>query len=310
MSRLFLPAVAACLITAASASAATPIRPSASYLYAQREDGPLWLDIYDPAPCEVQMPTVIFIFGGGFVSGTRDAGHFKPFYRQLSEAGYRVVAIDYRLGLKGVTGMGISQRDKLKKAIDMAVEDLCSAVRFLLDNSDVTGVKSDAVVLCGSSAGAITALQADWERCNGGATASALPEGFAFAGVAAFSGAIYSESGVPAYRKSSPAPTVFFHGIDDKIVTYTQIRFMSLCFGGSSCLCKVFEKNDWPYAIYRFKGIGHEVAGSMVRNFPLMDRFIRLNVMGGGNFVEDSTISDSAIKPREDLKSLDQLYGK
>lgn len=48
-----------------------------------------------PAPC------LLFVFGGAFVSGTRDAETYRPFFEYMArEAGYTVVSIDYRLGLK------------------------------------------------------------------------------------------------------------------------------------------------------------------------------------------------------------------
>lgn len=285
------------------------IEPSASYLFAERADGPLWLDVYAPAKGTENegLPTVLYVFGGGFKTGSRDNVYLMPFFKRLTDSGYRVVSIDYRLGLKDVTKMGIAQRDLLKKAIDMAVEDLFSATVFLCNNAGVTGVDPANIVLCGSSAGAITILQADWERCNGGALASVLPKDFSYAGLVSFSGAVYSDRGKVAYRNAAPAPTVLFHGIDDKIVTYKKIALFNLCFGGSDCLYPVLLKSGVPCAIYRFAGIGHEVAASMMRNFPLMDRFIRANVCGGGVFCEDATITDSTIKPWE-IKSLDELY--
>jgi acetyl esterase/lipase len=255
----------------------------------------------------LNLPTVLYVFGGGFKTGSRDHEYLMPFFRQLTGGGYRVVAIDYRLGLKDVTKMGVSQRDLLKKAIDMAVEDLYSATAFLLANPEATGVDPAKIVLCGSSAGAITVLQADWERCNGAAVAAALPADFAFAGVVSFAGAIYSNQGKPRYRNAKPAPTLLFHGIDDKIVTYKKISFFSLCFAGSDALFPVLEKSGVPCAIYRFKGIGHEVAGSMERNYSLMDRFIRADVVGEKPFVEDAILTDSAIEPWK-LKSLDDIY--
>lgn len=310
MKRLLMMMLSASLLLAPQPSEAEPIlRPSSSFLFAERGSEQLWLDIYAPAPEKSadHLPTVLYVFGGGFKTGSRDHEYLMPFFRQLVDSGYRVVAIDYRLGLKEVKKMGIAQRDLLKKAIDMAVEDLFSATVFLLENAAETGVDPNKIVLCGSSAGAITVLQADWERCNGGALASVLPKDFAYAGVISFSGAVYSTQGKPGYRKAAPAPTALFHGIDDKIVTYKKISFFKLCFAGSDALFPALEKSGVPCAIYRFRNIGHEVAGSMERNFPLMDRFIRANVAGEKGFVEDATLTDSAIEPWN-LKSLDDIY--
>lgn len=311
MKRLLMSLFSACMIAVSLPAEAEPVlKPTSSFLFAEREDGQLWMDIYAPARGteKLKLPTVLYVFGGGFKTGSRDHEYLMPFFTQLTGSGYRVVAIDYRLGLKDVKKMGIAQRELLKKAIDMAVEDLYAATAFLLANPQATGVDPAKIVLCGSSAGAITVLQADWERCNGGAVAAALPADFAFAGVVSFSGAIYSKQGKPRYRQASPAPTLLFHGIDDKIVTYKKISFFNLCFAGSDTLFPILEKTGVPCAIYRFKGIGHEVAGSMERNYSLMDRFIRANVAGEKPFVEDATVTDSAIEPWVNLKSLDDIY--
>lgn len=311
MKRLLMTMFTVFLAAEISLSAETlpAITPTASFLFAERGADQLWMDVYAPAKgtAGLNLPTVLFVFGGGFKTGTRDQGYLLPFYKQLSDAGYRVVAIDYRLGLKEVTKMGIGQRDLLKKAIDMAVEDLFSATSFLLANPDATGVDPKNIVLCGSSAGAITVLQADWERCNGGALAAGMPKDFAFAGVVAFSGAVYSDRGAVRYRNAAPAPTMLLHGIDDKIVPYKKISFFNLCFAGSHCLFQVLEKSGVPCAIYRFKDIGHEVAASMAHNFPLMDRFLRANVVEKKVLVEDATMTDKAIEPWS-LKSLDDIY--
>lgn len=313
MKRLLTTMLSAGLLAAPGLplEAQPAIRPSATFLFAERGSEGLWMDVYAPASGTegLGMPTLLYVFGGGFKTGNRDHESLIPFYKRLTDDGYRVVAIDYRLGLKDVTKMGIAQRDLLKKAIDMAVEDLFSATVFLLDNAEATGVDPAKIVLCGSSAGAITVLQADWERCNGGALSAVLPRDFAYAGVVSFSGAVYSDRGAVRYRQAAPAPTLLLHGMDDKIVPYKKISFFNLCFAGSHCLFPVLEKSGVPCAIYRFKGIGHEVAGSMMRNYPLMDRFIRANVVDKETFTEDAALTDSAIKPWE-LKSLDDIYSK
>ena len=156
------------------------------------------MDVYDPADGSetsvngVEKPLVIFMFGGGFIRGTRDDESYNGWFRTMTENGYRVVSIDYRLGLKGSNKVGIAQVNVLDKAIHMAVEDLFSATNFILENADQFEVSPDNIVISGSSAGAISVMQAEYEIANGTSWASVLPEGFNYAGVMSFSGAILS----------------------------------------------------------------------------------------------------------------------
>ena len=212
----------------------------------------------------------------------------------LSDYGYRVIAIDYRLGLKGVKGMGVKQVRQLDKAIHLAVEDVFSAVSFLVQNASRFGIQPDNIVLSGSSAGAITALQADWECANRTEYAKELPEGFRFAGIMSFSGAIYSDKGVPKYQ-SAPAPTLMLHGTDDQLVPYSRIKFLNLIFAGSDVLAKTFLENGYNLNIYRFKGHGHEIANNMVISYPDEIRFLETNVMRKEKRIVDAMVDDPAI---------------
>ena len=45
---------------------------------------------------------MIFVFGGGFTSGERNAEIYIPYYEFLAGHGIDVVAIDYRLGLENI----------------------------------------------------------------------------------------------------------------------------------------------------------------------------------------------------------------
>ena len=286
-----------CLVCAAQPKAITP---SLTCMYAQRDTCDLYLDIYNPAPGSATTldgapkPSIIFIFGGGFISGSRDNEAYLPWYKMLTDDGYRVIAIDYRLGLKGVKGMGVKQVRYLDKAIHMAVEDLFSAVSYLVENAGRFGIQPDNIVVSGSSAGAITALQADWESANGTQWTRELPQGFRFAGVMSFSGAIFSDKGIPAY-KSAPAPTLMLHGMDDKLVTYTRIRFLNLVFAGSDVLSKVFLDGGYNINILRFKGHGHEIANNMVISYQDEIRFLENNVIGKKKRIVDAVIDDPSI---------------
>lgn len=69
------------------------------------------MDIYSPAEGSVteidgrRKPTILYIFGGGFMEGNRRDGTAMEWFEDMTGDGYGVVAIDYRLGLKGVRGV-------------------------------------------------------------------------------------------------------------------------------------------------------------------------------------------------------------
>lgn len=300
---------------------AARIEPSGTYLYAQKDGEDLCLDIYEPADsarCFVQIdsvtsvrkPTVLFVFGGGFVMGSRDHEHYNAWFESLVSEGFRVVSIDYRLGLKGVGKMGVAQRDKLDRAIHMAVEDIFSSVLFLRENKEELGVDTGNIVLAGSSAGAISVLQADYELCNRTSYAAALPEGFRFKGVMSFAGAIYSTKGPVKYEKQSPAPTLFLHGTADKLVNYDQIRFLQIGFFGTNRLVERFSKFGYSYNVYRFKDHGHEIASSMPWTLPLQLQFLMTNVIKGVSSVIDTTVDDPRIEAPEEWKRGPEAFYK
>lgn len=300
-----------CLVCAAQQKVITP---SATYLYAHRDTCDLYLDIYNPAPGSATTidgaakPAIMFVFGGGFVMGERNNESYLPWYKMLTDDGYRVIAVDYRLGLKGVKKMGVAQVRLLDKAIHMAVEDVFSAVAFLARNQERFGIQMDNIVLSGSSAGAITSLQADWESANRTEYANELPEGFRFAGVMSFSGAIYSDKGVPKYS-SAPAPTLMLHGTDDNLVPYTRIKFLNLIFAGSDVLAKAFLENGYNYNILRFKGRGHEIANTMINYYADEIRFLETNVIKKERRIVDSMIDDPSIPVPDWAKAtVDDLY--
>ena len=236
-----------------------------TYQYSVKDTQSLKLDIYSNEELKVKKPTILFVFGGGFFTGHRDDKFYITYFRKLVQHNYKVVSIDYRLGLKGVKKLGPLHTKPLRNAIDTAVTDLYHATAYLINNADRLGIDSSKIILSGSSAGAITVLQADWEKRNHTDLTLPLPANFQYAGVISFAGAILSYRGAPSY-KMAPAPTMLFHGTEDKVVVYNKIRLFNKGFFGSNYLAKSFKKHKYPYYYQRVEGMGHEVAGSPMTN--------------------------------------------
>lgn len=276
--------------------------------YAERDSGFLKMDLYLPAEAAADRPCIIFVFGGGFLAGDKSKEVNTKFCRELSERGFVTAAINYRLGLKGVKGVGPLNVKPLQEAIRMAVEDLYDATAFLCKNSKSYGIDSEKIIICGSSAGAVTVLQADYERSRGTALSARLPENFRYAGVVSLAGAILSFEGKPDYLQR-PAPTYFFHGTDDKVVVYNKMQVFNMGFFGSHALIKRFEKFGYPYAAYRYRDMGHEIAElPMQRNVDDIIAFIRLYALEKRPLRSDFSLKDETLKPYLKLKSHKDLY--
>lgn len=295
-------------------AASAQVTPDATYMFAQRDTCDLYMDVYDPADGSetsingIDKPTVIFMFGGGFIRGTRDDEDYNKWFETMTENGYRIISIDYRLGLKGSDKVGVAQVNVLDKAIHMAVEDLFSATNFILDNADQFGVSADNLVISGSSAGAITAMQAEYEIANSTKWASVLPKGFNYAGVMSFSGAILSREGKVDYKKA-PCATLMLHGTSDGLVPYKQIKVLKLGFFGGGKLVERFKKFGLNYNMYHFMGYGHEIAGSMYTTFDLQDKFLKINVMQKKMRIVEAWIDDPNVYKGAGPQSRKELYG-
>lgn len=262
-------------------------------LYAIKDHQELRMDIYqlsgeveDPQPC------LIFLFGGGFKGGERDAPHYTSYFQHFASKGFTVASIDYRLGMKDQKAPGVFNTKPLQNAIGIAVEDLYKATAYLVDHAHELKIDPSLFIISGSSAGAITVLQADYELQNRLPSAGILPEKFRYAGVISFAGAIFSTEGVPSYEQR-PAPTLFFHGSADKLVPYNKFRFFRIGMFGSKTLTKVFRESKFPYLFYSMEDIGHEVSEYPMTEFlPEIQKFIQDYIFEQRQWMTDIRFKD------------------
>jgi len=121
------------------------------------------LDLWRPLDAEEAVPTLIYIHGGGWVSGKREqyALMFLPFI----EMGFAVANVQYRMA-------HVSPAPS-------AVQDCRAALRWIIYNADKYGFDTEKLVLFGHSAGAHLALMTgmldsaagfDWEIPGGSDT--------------------------------------------------------------------------------------------------------------------------------------------
>ena len=289
-----------------------------TYLFAQRDSCELYLDIFRPtegSPTQLdslQKPTILFVFGGGFIMGERSGKWNRTWYQLLNDNGYTVVSVDYRLGMKGYkVGKGLAGAlkavDRFQLSQDVGVEDVYSAVAFLAEKRETLGIDPDNIVLAGSSAGAIISLAAEYGIVNG--TAKGLPEGFNFKGVMSFAGAIISTSGAPHFNKA-PCPILLLHGTADKAVQYKKMSIAGKGIWGSSWLAKDWEKKGYDnYCIYRFHESSHDVAAYMPYVWDIEKAFLEQNVMQGHARRIDAVVDDASL-PRWGQLSMDDIYSR
>ena len=268
-------------------------RPDESIAFAQYDTLALEMDLYFPKDDAESHPCIVYSYGGGFVDDNQRHFDTRRLCRSLADEGFVVIATNYRLGLRGVQFKGVSGMVKpLENAITMAAEDVMKVTRYAVDYAAELTVDPERIILMGSSAGAITSLQCDYERCNRSDLAKQyLPEGFRYAGVIAFAGAIFSRKSLD-YPHDTPAPTLMLHGTADRLVTYKQIKFFGIGFYGSDGIARTFKERHYAHKIIRFTDEGHTVASRYFTHYDDILWFIRHMVLEPKHYEIDETFYD------------------
>lgn len=274
--------VVAVVVSCATLSAQSVVCDT--FHYATNGGEELYLDRYMlDGEADAPRPCMIFAFGGGFVRGERDHEYYSIYFDRLAREGIVVVSIDYRLGLKNLqpdSGM-IAMISIFDNAVNIAVEDMYAATNYVIDNAEAWMVDTSKIMISGSSAGAITAVQAEWMRCNGAERAEVLPADFRYAGVVSCAGAIFSVKGKPKF-KSAPAPMLLFHGTSDSNVPYDHASMFGVGFYGSEYITKQLNKLDSPYWFYSAEYVDHRMAATpLIYNCDIIMQFIRDFVLRG-----------------------------
>lgn len=220
------------------------------------------LDLYVPQARRGQAPLVVWVHGGGWRMGSKEAiargGPYSAFRTTLLHAGYAVASVNYRL-----TPDGAFFPDQ--------IHDVKAAVRYLNIYGPAMGVDATRIVVAGDSAGGNLAMlmgttvgdpelegelgvrgrafgirgvvsyygTADQQRifldreelgCDRGAPGSLSNQGLLFGGIDPSdpANANIVEPGNPV-RRAAPdsVPMLFFHGTSDCVVPHTQALRMA-----------------------------------------------------------------------------------
>ncbi len=255
---------------------------STTELYAVVDGDSLYMDYYRSFhKSENRRPCLIFLFGGGFAFGERDAECYKPLFESMLNIGYDVASIDYRLGMKGYAPESLDGFvGQLSQSITMATMDLYAATGYILSHADERGIDPRKIVVCGSSAGAITALQGEYGICNG-LTQGVLPDGFNYAGVISFAGGIMAVGDTLAWS-SQPAPILMFHGTADSNVPYDVIGVGGASIFGSGYISSQLDGMSYPHIFHSVDNARHELAITPItQNWAEISLFLNEFVDGG-----------------------------
>jgi acetyl esterase/lipase len=101
------------------------------------------LDVYRPADASGPLPTVVWVHGGAFVSGSKDL--IAGYLRVLAGQGFTVVAVDYSIAPEA--------------RYPTPVRQTAAALDHVLREADRLGVDASRVVLAGDSAGSQVVAQ-------------------------------------------------------------------------------------------------------------------------------------------------------
>jgi len=122
-------------------------------------DETLYMDIYEPEGDTLEdRPLIIFMFGGAFVSGSKEAQNIVDLCIGYAKKGYVSAAIDYRLTTNLILN---SSENKAYEAVIKAIQDLKAAIRYFRMNDSLYNdyrIDSDRIYVGGISAGAIASL--------------------------------------------------------------------------------------------------------------------------------------------------------
>lgn len=246
-----------------------------------------------PAEHSQIRPAVIFAFGGGFTHGTPDEPGYLPYFEFLARQGYVVLSIQYRTELATYKPTGSSSQlqgfvKALTKAVTDATTDYLTATGYILEHAAEWKIDPAKIVATGSSAGAITAIQAEYAIVTG--SAKGLPEGFNYAAMVTFAGALYAE-GAPLGIKDF-CPIMMFQGDADQRVPYYSLTVGNSGMYGSHYIAEQLKANGRPGALYTVLGADHSMATTpMTQNLYDIAGFIHHVLTGDKNEFAWTTVT-------------------
>ena len=252
----------------------------------------LYLDVYVPENDYINdRPLIIFMFGGAFVTGSKNSPVMQELCTRYAKMGYVASAIDYRLT---PTLIWNGTEENAYKAVIKAIHDLKAAIRYFRMNDqlyDDFGIDTSRIYSGGSSAGAIASVNAAYIN-----NASEIPESIydyvmEYGGLEGFSGNLGYNSefygvvnlcgaiGHYDWIEVDDIPIVSVHGDEDTVVPYADdlvtLFGINLQVYGSYIIHQTMIELGNQSALHTFEGEGHTPYGYSDAYMDLTIEFTR-----------------------------------
>lgn len=220
-------------------------------------------DLFQPKDDnEVQRPLVIWMHGGGFKFGTKNAKDIQLWSKTFAQRGYVCAAINYTLSKRNP----LFHFDELLKSSYYAVQDAKLAVAYFRKNAAQYHIDPDKIILAGNSAGGMMALQAAYSSNEELAKLAGIPatgsaDRLKVAAVINFWGAIYNLD----WLKNAHVPIVSALGSKDGLVPPTH---KSAPLYGGVDIHHAADKLNIPNDLKIFDGYSHQLQKHFNPIFP------------------------------------------
>ncbi|HNY62144.1 MAG TPA: alpha/beta hydrolase [Bacteroidales bacterium] len=240
------------------------------------KDLELKMDLYIPQSNDsYKRPLLVCIHGGAFYIGDKENPAIVAFCKQFASLGYTTASINYRLGYT-------LNKSSIERTGYQAIQDAHAAIRFLVNKQNEYQIDTSTIFVCGTSAGAITALNLAYmtnanrpessrksffndELGDIETSGNNLKERFTIKGVGNMWGAINDIN----HLKTAPIPVISFHGDQDRIVPYgydypfevVSKKLGKIIFGkmyGSYEIHKMLKQLKTREKLVTFKNSDHE----------------------------------------------------
>ena len=212
----------------------------------------LKMDIYLTGDQKKDKPAIVFFFGGGWKSGSRD--QFRPHALHFSQKGFVTILVDYRVSSRQQT----SPFD--------AIEDAKAAMKYVKKNAERLGLDSAKVIASGGSAGghlaATTAIISGFEGTENRAISSKPVALVLFNPVIDNGPAGYGyERVADRYKEVSPLhnlnkgvpPTLFLMGTKDQLIPVATAQYYKATMEKIGSYCELILYDGQPHGFFNFK---------------------------------------------------------
>ncbi|MEL7534015.1 MAG: alpha/beta hydrolase [Bacteroidota bacterium] len=226
------------------------------HLYKEIDTLKLYVEVYAPSTMtdSAELPAMVFFFGGGWKSGTRE--HFIHHAKYFAQRGIVCFLADYRIQNK-------HQTDPFTSLMDAK-----SALRFIRSHAQEFKIDPDKIIASGGSAGghlaAATALIKAYDAPSDDLAVSCVPNalvlfnpvidngpgGYGFERVGE---AFPNFSPLHNIREGAP-PTIIFLGTNDRLIPVETAEYYTKVMErvGSRCELKLYEEGKHGFFNYQF----------------------------------------------------------